>query len=58
VIVGCCVCGRIKVVNGYDVTWEQLDLKIQSHGYCPECFRREVEKIEKEIEERKKNLDK
>jgi hypothetical protein len=49
IITQCCVCGQIQKNGEYDgikreIIRNRLDI---SHGYCPKCFKIEMEKIEK-----------
>lgn len=41
----CCVCHKSKDRKGWSDHSQHRDTMI-SHGYCPECYRQAIEKIE------------
>ena len=49
----CALCKKIKEDNGY---WNQFEAYISkkadlkfTHGYCPECFNEQMEKMEEQV---------
>ena len=53
----CCKCGRLKIGKKYTNTiWPgKEDDGFTSHGYCPLCWKEEIDKINEH--ERKKNAE-
>lgn len=53
----CMNCGKIKFQKSEQ--WQSPDLPLSeyalSHGYCDPCADKEIEKIKKEIEEKRSN---
>ncbi|MBU0482579.1 MAG: hypothetical protein KKG47_15920 [Proteobacteria bacterium] len=44
----CCVCNRKKSAKGWIKQFPDRN-KVQSHGYCPKCYRQVVEKVQARI---------
>ena len=41
----CCVCHRIKRVNGWVKVGKNMAVVKLSHGYCPACYRKTMQKV-------------
>jgi hypothetical protein len=51
-ITKCCACGRTRIGPGrwayVPVTYQDYEPEAVSHGFCPTCFKKRMEKIKKE----------
>lgn len=47
IIMKCCVCERVKTDRGWNYRFMSLEENnVFSHGYCPSCYRRAIDKLE------------